>query len=66
MAHVSDWRVFNPCDKRTYPKLKAPVQVRFDDGKLEEGDSRMFFPQTALLPCSSIKAWRYIKGVAQS
>jgi hypothetical protein len=66
MSHLSDWHVFDPSDRATYPKEKAPVQVRFDDGNLEEGDSRMFFPQTALLPCSSIKAWRYIKGVAQS
>jgi hypothetical protein len=61
MAHLSEWRVFDPSDRRTYPKVKAPVQVRFEDGKLEEGDSRMFFPTTSLLPGSSIAAWRYIK-----
>jgi hypothetical protein len=65
MAHVSDWHVFDPSDRGTYPREKAPVQVRFDDGKLEEGDSRMFFPQTKLLPCSSIIAWRYVEGVSQ-
>jgi hypothetical protein len=65
MAHLSDWHVFDPSDRKTYPAVDAPVQVRFDDGKLEEGDSRMFFPLTKLLPCSSIVAWRYIKGDSQ-
>lgn len=62
--YVSDWYVFNASDRRTYPKVKAPVQVRFEDGKLEEGDSQVFFPSAKLLPCSSIVAWRYIKGHA--
>ena len=65
MPHISDWHAFNPSDRKTYPAVSAPVQVRFDDGKVEEGESRMFFPQVRLLPCSSIGAWRYIKGVAQ-
>jgi hypothetical protein len=66
MAHLSDWHVFDPSDKSTYPKVYAPVQVRLEDGKLEEGVSQMFFPQTKLLPnSSSISAWRYIKGVVQ-
>ena len=60
--HVSDWHAFDPSDRRTYPKEKAPVQVRFEDEKLEEGDSQMFFPSVMLLPCSSIKAWRYLTG----
>jgi hypothetical protein len=63
MAHLSDWHTFNPSDRKTYPKVNAPVQVRFDDGKFEEGETRMFFPQVNLLPCSSIQAWRYIKGL---
>jgi hypothetical protein len=65
MAHLSDWHTFDPSDRKTYPEVNAPVQVRFEDGKFEEGQSRMFFPQIKLLPCSSIHAWRYIKGVAQ-
>jgi hypothetical protein len=65
MAHLSDWRVFDASDRRTYPTADAPVQVKFNDGKFEEGGSRMFFPQVQLLPCSSINAWRYIKGPAQ-
>jgi hypothetical protein len=65
MAHLSDWHMFDPTDRRTYPTVDASVQVKFDDGKYEEGGSRMFFPQVKLLPCSSINAWRYLKGVAQ-
>jgi hypothetical protein len=64
MAHPSNWHVFDPTDRKTYPKVDdAPVQVRFADGKLEEGDCRLFFPRTELLPCSSIIGWRYIKGL---
>ncbi len=62
MDHVSDWHRFEPSDRKTYPNMDAPVQVKFDDGKVEEGGSRMFFPLNNLLPCSSINAWRYIKG----
>jgi hypothetical protein len=65
MAHLSDWHVFDPSDRRTYPKVAAPVQVRFDNGQMEEGDSRTFFPRTGLLPSASITDWRYIKGLAQ-
>jgi hypothetical protein len=66
MPHLSEWHTFNPRDRKTYPKVNAPVQIRFADGKFEEGQSRMFFPQTDLLPCSSITAWRYVKGPSQS
>ena len=65
MSHLSDWHVFDPTDRQTYPKVSAPVQVRFEDGRVEERDCRMFFPQVRLLPCSSISGWRYIKDVAQ-
>jgi hypothetical protein len=64
LAHLSGWHTFNPSDRKTYPKVSAPVQIRFADGKVEEGETRMFFPQENLLPCSSIQAWRYIKGIA--
>jgi hypothetical protein len=65
MAHLSDWHKFDPSNRKTYPTVDAPVQVKFDDGKFEEGGSRMFFPFAQLLPCSSINAWRYVSGVAQ-
>ena len=65
MPHLCDWHAFDPSDRKTYPKVDAPVQVRFDDGRCEEGDSRTFFPLMKLLPCSSINAWRYIKDAAQ-
>jgi hypothetical protein len=65
MGHLSDWHVLEPNDRKTYPKVNTPVQVRFEDGRLAEGDSRMFFPQTKLLAASAINVWRYIKGVAQ-
>jgi hypothetical protein len=66
MVHLSDWHVFDPSDRKTYPSVKARVQVKFEDGKIEEGDSRMFFPQKKLLPTSSISGWRYVKDVTKS
>ena len=57
--------MFDSTDRRTYPKADAPVQVRFDDGGLKEGDSRVFFPRAELLATSSIVSWRYIKSIAQ-
>jgi hypothetical protein len=63
MVHLSDWHEFNPGDRRTYPKVEAPVQVRFDDGRLDEGDSQTFFPRRGLLPTSSIIGWRYIHSI---
>ena len=65
MTHLSDWHAFDTSDRKTYPNVNAPVQVRFADGKMEEGGSQMFLSPAKLLPCSSIAAWRYIKGVAQ-
>jgi hypothetical protein len=65
MAHLSDWHLFDPSDRKTYPKVDSPVLVRFSDGEFKEGASLMFFPQTKLLPSSSINAWRYVKGLAQ-
>ena len=35
MFHLSDWQVFDSTDRRTYPKVDAPVQVRVDDGGLK-------------------------------
>jgi hypothetical protein len=40
--------VKDPGDRKTYPKVNAPDQVRFTDGEFE--DSRTFFPRTKLLP----------------
>ena len=50
MKHLSDWHVFDPTDRNTYPKVNAPVQVKFDNGQMEEGDVRMYFPLTKLFP----------------
>jgi hypothetical protein len=65
MAHLSDWHAFDPNDRNSYPKVVAPVQVRFEDGTLEEGVSLTFFLHRKQLPTSSIRAWRYIKGAVK-
>lgn len=64
MEDLSDWRDFNPSERGTYPKVDAPLQVRFESGWSEEGTASKFFPMTGLLPVSSILAWRYIKDNA--
>jgi hypothetical protein len=60
--HISEWHVFDPTDRVTYPKVSALVQIRFADGKFQEGDSRTFLSFTKLLLNSSITGWRYIQG----
>ena len=64
MKPCSDWRAFDPADRSTYPKVDASLQVKFENGRIEEGPASEFFPGTGLLPVSSIVAWRYIKGKA--
>jgi hypothetical protein len=59
MVKPTDWHKFDPNDRKTYPNVEAPVEVRFDDGRTEEGDSRRFFPAKK----SSIAAWRYLLSI---
>jgi hypothetical protein len=59
VEHLSDWHDFRPLDPRTYPKVNAPVQVRYVDGKCKEGMADSFFAKVD--PTSSITGWRYIK-----
>jgi hypothetical protein len=60
MKHLSDWRKFARTDRETYPRVDARVQVEFENGRIEEGDSRAFFPRSGYLPASTITAWRYL------
>jgi hypothetical protein len=57
--HLSEWHDFRPLASRTYPKVNAPVQVQYADGKCEEGMAASFFAKVD--PASEITAWRYIK-----
>jgi hypothetical protein len=61
MQHLSDWHTFNPRDPQTYPKVDAPIQVRYESGSLSVGFSRDFFPGSGLLSDSLITGWRYVK-----
>jgi hypothetical protein len=45
MEHLSDWHSFDPNYRSTYPKVNAPIQVKYANGSLAEGDCRKFFPQ---------------------
>lgn len=62
VEHLSNWHAFHSRDVRTYPKVDAVLQVKFENGRIEEGIASEFFPRTGLLPASSIVAWRYIKS----
>jgi hypothetical protein len=62
MKHLSNWHDFNPHDPQTFPKVNAPIQVRYKSGKVNVGYSRDFFPGSELLSDSPIKGWRYIKA----
>jgi hypothetical protein len=61
MKHLSDWHNFDPNDRGTYPKVAAPVQVRYADGQQIEVN----FFRSILSPHSQITGWRYImaKGI---
>jgi hypothetical protein len=48
-------------DRSTFPKVSAPVQIRYKNGSLFDGNREDFFPRTGLLVGSLICAWRYIK-----
>jgi hypothetical protein len=63
MKHLSDWRTFERTDRETYPRVDARVQVEFENGRIEEGNSLEFFPRSGHLPASTITAWRYLKQV---
>jgi hypothetical protein len=36
VEHVNDWHAFNPEDRSTYLKVDAPLDVRFENGRIEE------------------------------
>jgi hypothetical protein len=61
MKHLSDWHKLNPDDRSTYPQVAHMVQVRFVNGKMEEGERSMFFPADGVLHDCQITGWRYIK-----
>jgi hypothetical protein len=64
MQHLSEWHTFNARDRQTYPKVDAPIQVRYESGSVSVGFSHDFFPASALLSDSLIRDWRYIKEAA--
>jgi hypothetical protein len=61
MDHLSEWHAFDPSNEGTYPKVNAPVQVKYDTGKLDEGFSVEFFRPDGRRSGLLITGWRYIK-----
>jgi hypothetical protein len=64
MHHISEWHSFDPRDRQTYPKVDAPVQVRYESGALSVGFSHDFFPPSHYFLDSLITGSRYIKEEA--
>ena len=54
------WHNFNPRDLDTYPQVESPVQVRFMNDLVAEGECAEFFPEDKTLTVSLIKEWRYL------
>jgi hypothetical protein len=61
MDHLSDWHGFDAHDSSTYPKVNAPVQIKYADGGLASGHTFDFFPSLKTVFESPIIGWRYIK-----
>jgi hypothetical protein len=61
MNHLSEWHVFNPADRNTYPKVTYLTQVRDASGATEEGDflKLVSLARRGLKPM--ITGWRYIR-----
>jgi hypothetical protein len=61
MEHLSDWHAFDPDNRTTYPKVDAPVQVRYANGlHIEAMMALAFFSKVDAF--STITGWRYIKN----
>ena len=58
MNHLSEWHGFDPKVRQTYPKVAAPLQVRYDSGKMATGNYSDFFPACRFLEASEITGWR--------
>jgi len=61
LEHLSEWHGVDVNDRSTYPKVNAPVQVKYADGSLDFGYALDFFPSFKAAPESPITGWRYIK-----
>jgi hypothetical protein len=61
MNYLSEWHVFNPADRSTYPTVTYLTQVRDASGATEEGDflKLVSLARRGLKPM--ITGWRYIR-----
>jgi hypothetical protein len=62
MRHLSRWHTCDPRDRETYPKVVAPIEVKYESGNVCVGFSHDLFPVLGLLSDSLITGWRYIKA----
>jgi len=65
MEHFSsEWHRFNPKSAQTYPKVDAPLQVRYANGAERKGSFKELFSPRKTSLDTQIAGWRYIKGPA--
>jgi hypothetical protein len=62
MEHFSsEWHRFNPKSAHTYPKIDAPLQVRYANGAERKGSFKELFSPRKTSLDTQIAGWRYIK-----
>lgn len=55
------WHTLDPNDASTYPTVNGLVQVKYSDGRMEQGECRKFFRQRQFVAVSDITSWRYMR-----
>ena|ERR1700733_8550020 len=61
MDHIGEWHYFNPADRRTYPKVYSPIEVRHANGSTAEGDFLKLVSETRQRLTPTITNWRYVR-----
>lgn len=59
--HTGDWHYFNSADRRTYPKVFCPIEVRDADGATAVGDFLKLVSDSRQHLKPMITYWRYIR-----
>ena len=63
MKYISEWHSFDPKSAQTYPKIDAPLQVRYANGAEQKGNFKELFSPRKTSLDTKITGWRYIKDL---
>jgi hypothetical protein len=61
MKYISEWHSFDPKSAQTYPKIDAPLQVRYANGAERKGSFKELFSPRKTSLDTKITGWRYLK-----